>query len=313
MNVTTATMIAVRMHTTGSPDVLVYEEVPLPEPGPREVLIRVHAAGVNPVDCKRRRGVIGSRDDLPLIPGYDVSGMVAACGPGVRDCSEGEEVFAYLHRYGGGYAEFAVAALGEFVRKPAGIDHVHAAAAPLAALTAWQGLFDHGRLRAGQTVLIHGAGGGVGHIAVQLAREHGARVVATAAAADLDVVSRLGADIVIDFAAMPFQKVVREVDLVFDLVAGVTQRRSWPVLREGGLLVSALGRPERVDEAPAGTTGRGFKARADAAQLEAIRDLVERGRLSVHVTRTLPLVEARHAHDLMESQHNQGKTVLVVR
>lgn len=313
MHVTTATMNAVRMHATGGPEVLVYEEVPLPSPGPREILIRVRAAGVNPVDCRRRRGDLGAREEFPFIPGEDVSGEIVACGPGTRDCAEGDEVFAFLQSHGGGYAEYAVAAIGEYQRKPEYMDHVHAAATPLAALTAWQGLFEHGRLQAGQTVLIHGAGGGVGHIAVQLAHGRGARVVATAADADLDFVSRLGADIVIDFAAMPFQKVVNGVDLVLDLVAGVTQRRSWPVLRPGGKLVSALGRPAVPPEAPVGALGVGFSLRADARQLAAIRELIDRGDLTVEVTQILPLREARQAHELLETQHHQGKTVLVPR
>jgi NADPH:quinone reductase-like Zn-dependent oxidoreductase len=306
-------MHAVRIHTTGSSSVMAFESAPDPEIAPNEVLIRVHAASVNPVDCKIRLGEYAREAiEFPLILGRDVSGVISRVGSEVRDCGAGDEVYALLGAHSGGYAELAVARAGEYARKPKSLDHVHAAAVPLAALTAWQGLFDHGGLRAGQAVLIHGAGGGVGHFAVQFARNCGAHVIGTAAAEDLDLVSNLGADLVIDFDAMPFQDVVTQVDLVLDLVAGETQKRSWSVLREGGTLVSALGEPARDDGTPTRAQGKGFLARPDADQLRRIAEMIDAGRVSVVVSKTLPLADAREAHDQLESEHSQGKTVLLV-
>lgn len=306
-------MHAVRFHTTGSPDVMVLEDAPRPGVADDEILIEVRAAGINPVDTKTRLGVVETHGPMPVVPGREVSGIVVETGRAVRACSIGDEVFALLHRHGGGYAELATAAAGEWAAKPETLDHIHAAAVPLAALTAWQGLFDHGGLRRGQTVLVHGAGGGVGHFAIQLARHAGARVVGTAPSADLDLVSRLGADIVIDYGAMPFQRVVTDVDVVLDLVAGPTQVRSWSVLRPGGRLVSSLGPPERSEDAPPEATGTGFLVRPDAEQLAGIARLIDDGRLRVVVSRILPLAEARRAHTLLEERHSQGKSVLRVR
>ena len=309
----TSSMNAVRIHTTGSPNVLVFEDAPRPEPAADEILIRVHAAGVNPVDWKRRVGVVPMhRSRFPVILGHDVSGVVTMCGSDVRGCVPGDAVFGMLMRHGGSYAEFALAAPGEYCLKPTTLSHVQAAAVPLAALTAWQGLFEHGNLQEGQTVLIHGAGGGVGHVSVQLARRAGARVVATAASEDLDLVSALGADIVVDFSAIEFPEVVGEVDLVFDLVAGEARERSWSLLREGGILVSALGDPRPGRAAASRATGKGFSVRPDVDQLRRITELIDQSQLSVVVTRVLPLAEARIAHERLESQHSQGKTVLSV-
>lgn len=306
-------MNAVRIHTTGSTNTMVYENAPRPEPAADEILIRVHAAGVNPVDWKMRIGAVPlGQPHFPAILGRDVSGVVVRRGGVVDTCNEGDPVFALLQRHGGGYAEYALAAVGEFAPKPRNLQHTEAAAVPLAALTAWQGLFEHGGLADGQTVLIHGAGGGVGHFAVQFARLAGARVVATASAADLNFVSALGADIVLDLSAMPFQRVVNEVDLVFDLVAGVTQKNSWAVLRDGGTLVSALGPPRREPAAPPRSSGKGFLVRPDAAQLRHIGVLLEQGDVTVRVSRELALAQARTAHELLETEHNQGKTVLRV-
>jgi NADPH:quinone reductase-like Zn-dependent oxidoreductase len=306
-------MQAVRIHTTGSTDVLEFENVPQPAPAEHEVLIRVHAASVNPVDYKTRAGRFrAGKLDFPLILGRDVSGVIARVGGAVREWKDGDEVFAYLAAHSGGYAEYAVATAEEIAPKPGSLDHVHAAAVPLAALTAWQGLFDHGHLQAGQRVLIHGAGGGVGHLAVQFAKQARAEVIATAATEDVDLVRELGADQVIDYRVTPFQDRVDDIDLVLDLVAGETRDRSWAVLRAGGTLVSSLGEPARPSKAPAGTTGRGFMVRPDAAQLCHIGELIDQGQVRIRVTRTMPLASAREAHDQLETTHSQGKTVLAV-
>lgn len=306
-------MHAVRIHTTGSTDVLAFEEAPRPEPGDDEILIRVHAASVNPVDYKIRSGKFRSgKVQFPLILGRDVSGVVDKAGADVRDFKPGDEVFAYLGSHSGGYAQFAIATIQEAAPKPHTLDHVHAAAVPLAALTAWQGLIDHGGLEAGQRVLIHGAGGGVGHFAVQFAKLCGAEVIATAATEDLDLVRELGADEVIDYRVTPFQDRVSNVDLILDLVAGETQQRSWSVLREGGTLVSSVGEPSAEQARARHATGKVFMAEPNAAQLREIGSLIDDGRVRVVVSRTMPLAEAREAHEQMETAHNQGKTVLSV-
>lgn len=306
-------MHAVRIHSTGSTEVLSLEEAPRPKPDRDEILIKVHAASVNPIDYKIRAGRLPrGKVQFPLILGRDVSGVVAATGPGVSDFQLGDEVYALLSADSGGYAEYAVATGDEVALKPKILDHIHAAAVPLAALTAWQGLFDHGGLEAGQRVLIHGAGGGVGHFAVQFAKVRGAQIVATAATEDREMVYGLGADRVIDFRYEPFQDHVSDVDLVLDLVAGETRERSWSVLREGGRLVSALGAPPRAPAGARNVTGKGFWVEPDAAQLRQIGALIDAGSVVVVVSRTLPLAAVREAHEHMEREHTQGKTVLAV-
>ena len=213
----------------GGPEVLSLEDTPSPEPTDGEVLVRILAASVNPVDYKIRQGgypPVGD-DKLPLILGRDVAGVVDRIGPGGDAFPVGDEVFAMLPLDRGGYAEFVAVRAEVCARQPEGADVVHAASAPLAGLTAWQGLFDHGGLQAGQTVLIHGAGGGVGHLAVQFARASGATVIATGRSEDHDLLKGLGAAEVIDYQSQSFETQVPEVDVVFDLVGGQTQERSW--------------------------------------------------------------------------------------
>ena len=231
----TQNMKAVRMHHYGGADVLRFENAPRPEPGDGELLIRVHAAAVHPVDWKIREGNLTARlaYPLPFIPGWDVSGTVAAAGPGVTKFQKGNEVFSRPDiARNGAYAEYIVVRESEVALKPKSVDDLHAAAIPLAALTAWQGLFEIGGLRAGQRILIHGASGGVGNFAVQLAKWTGAHVIGTASRRNQSFLRELGVDEPIDYEKTRFEDVVHEVDVVFDTIGGEVQQRSLRVLRQ---------------------------------------------------------------------------------
>jgi len=306
-------MKAIRIHTLGAPEVLTLEDTPRPEPKAGEVLIRVKAASVNPVDYKIRSGqFMKGKIPLPTTLGRDVAGLIEAVGPGVTTFKTGDEVYAFLAAESGGYAEFAVAKENEVAPKPASLDFVQAAAIPLAAETAWQALFDHGQLKAGETVLIHGAGGGVGHLAVQFAKAKGARVIATASGADVELVRKLGADEVIDYKAKPFDQAMREVDLVIDLIGGETQTKSWKVLKDGGRMVSTLQPPSQEEAQRKHAQAKVFMAEAHAEQLREIGQLIDQGKVRVVISGTLPLAQAKEAHEQMEHEHTQGKLVLTV-
>ena len=306
-------MKAVRIHDFGTPDVLQVEEVATPQPGKGEVLVRVSAASVNPVDFKMRTGefkIPGAR--MPMTLGRDISGVVEAVGRGVSKFKPGDEVFALLDADHGGYAEFATVREECLAKKPSCLDHVHAAAVPLAALTAWQGLFDHASLCGGKTVLIHGAAGGVGHFAVQFARACGAHVIATARGEDACLLLELGAHQVIDYRNERFEDMVHDVDLVFDLVAGETQKRSWCCLKRGGKLVSTLQPPSEVEAVKHGVTATHYMAEPNRHELEKIGRGIEEGKVRVIVQESLPIGEVRHAHEVLEKEHVCGKVVLEV-
>ena len=306
-------MKAVRMYSFGGPDVLTFEDLAIPAPAPGEVLIRVEAASVNPVDYKIRAGEFKPPGlQTPLTLGRDVSGVVVQTGRDVPQFNSGDEVYALLDRDQGGYAEYVVAKADNVVRKPEKIDHLHAAAVPLAAITAWQGLFDHGHLRSGERVLIHGATGGVGHFAVQFAKDRGAYVIATGRAEDAELLRKWGADEVIDYRHERFEDRVRDVDLVFDLVAGETQQRSWNVLKVGGRIVSTLQQPSQTEAARHHASGEVFMAKPDRDELAEIGRLIDRGKVTVFLQQTFPLAEVRRAHDHMEHEHVRGKVVLAV-
>src|SRR5437773_10379703 len=225
-------MKAVQIHAFGGPEVLQYEDVPQPQPRPNEILVRVHAASVNPVDWKIREGHLSAT--LPMIMGIDFSGVVESVGNGVTKYRSGDAVFGQVADESGGYAEYAVAMESDVARKPEELDHIRAAALPVAGLVPWQALFDTANLTAGQTVLIHGAAGGVGSFAVQFAKWKGARVLGTASGAHVEQVRQLGADQVIDYRKTKFEEVARDVDVVLDTIGGETQERSWRVLKPGG-------------------------------------------------------------------------------
>jgi len=309
------TMKAVRLHQFGGPDVLVYEDAPRPEPKDGEVLLQVKAAGVNPVDWKIRAGYLEQmlHSTLPLILGLDAAGIVAAVGPGVTGFQPGDEVYAHLSwMRDGAYAEYAVVSAEFVVAKPASADFVTMASLPVAAVTAWKCLFETGGLEAGQTVLIHAAAGGVGTMAVQIAKWKGVRVIGTASAKNQEFVRELGADEVIDYNATRFEEAVSNVDVVLDAMGGDTQERSWSVLKPGGILVSIVSPPSEETARAHGVRASFVSGMPDRAILVSLAELVESGALKPITAATLPLAEARRAHELSESGHTRGKIVLQV-
>lgn len=308
-------MKAVRIHAYGGVDVLSYEDVPRPEPGDSELLIRVHATSVNPFDCAVRAGYLAAyfNHTLPLILGTDVSGVVEQVGPGVTAFQPGDEVYG---RTGvvrdGAYAEYALLAETDVAAKPRSLDHRHAAALPHVSLTAWQALFELGDLQAGQTVLIHGAAGGVGHVAVQLAKWRGAKVIGTSSR-NVDYLHQLNVDQVIDYAVEPFELVARDVDVVLDTVGDVVQERSCMVLKPQGMLVSVIQAPSEELTARYNVRSAMVYSSPPIGQtLTQVAELVDSGRLVPHVSAVLPLQEVRQAHEMVEGRHTKGKLVLAV-
>src|SRR6202047_471162 len=310
-------MKAVQVHKYGGPEVLRFEDAPRPTPDSGELLIRVHAASVNPLDWKVRAGYMKDYIPLPMpfIPGWDVSGVVEVVGSGVTKFEKGDEVYARpdvtAHGFGA-YAEYVVAKETETALKPKSIDHVHATTIPVGAVTAWRALFDTAGLKEGQKVLIHGAAGGVGSFAVQLAKWKGAHVIGTASARNQAFIQELGADESIDYTKTRFDDVVRDVDVVFDTVAGQTQTRSWKVLKKGGILVSIASPPSAEDAVKNGVRQAFVFMVPNASQLTEIAKLVDSGKLKPVVETVLPLSEARRAHELSQTGHTRGKIVLRV-
>ncbi len=309
-----AMMGVIRIREFGGPEVLHLESIAIPTPGKGEVLVKVAAAGVNPVDYKIRNGKYPAvkQDKLPLVLGRELAGTVVECGPSAARFANGDAVFAMPAIGRGGFAEYAVVKVTEAAPKPASLDVIQAGAVPLAALTAWQGLFKHGNLKAGQRLLIHGGSGGVGHFAIQFAKAKGAHVITTVSAPPIDFVRRLGADEIIDYKAQRFEDVIDEVDLVFDLVGGEAQERSWQVLKQGGLLVSTLNEPSRQKAAARGARGLRYTVGESGADLAAIGELIDAGKVKPVVTRTYPLNEAAAAERFLEHEHPAGKVVLAV-
>jgi NADPH:quinone reductase-like Zn-dependent oxidoreductase len=314
-------MRAVTQKEFGGREVLTVEEVARPEPLPTEVLVRVHAAGVNPVDWKTREGQgMAGLQSLPLILGWDVSGVVEEVGFGVTTLAPGDEVYGmpWFPRAAGGYAEYVTAPARQWARKPASLDHVHAAAVPLAALTAWQILTDTARVRAGQRVLITAAAGGAGHFAVQFARHLGAHVIGTASAARHAWLKELGAQETIDYTTTRFEEAASDVDVVVDLVGDAhddTSTRALKVLRPDGLLVAVPGgvSPELAAAArTAGVRATGYLVEPDGPALTTIAGLIDSGEVSVEVADTFPLERAAEAHAQGETGRTRGKLVLTV-
>ena len=309
-------MRAIRIHRFGGPEALQLDEVEgPPEPGHGEVRVRVAAASLNPVDYKMRSGCYPAlrEDALPVVLGRDLCGVVEAVGPNVSHVVPGEPVFAHIDFGRGAFAEQVIVKVGEFAAKPETLTVIDAGSLPLAAMTAWQGLFDHGELKRGERVLIHGASGGVGYLAVQFAKMKGADVVATASAANVDWVRSLGADQVIDYAAGDLDA-AGEVDMVYDLVGGETRARSWALLGSKGRLVTTLPRSGAPEEgARRGRKGLDYMARPEAEQLRTVAELADEGRLQVMVDRAFPLEEAAAAFTHLEQGHPRGKVVFEVR
>ncbi|MFC4310502.1 NADP-dependent oxidoreductase [Steroidobacter flavus] len=313
-----ATMYAIQQQAWGGPDQLRRVELGRPSPLPTEILVRIEAAGVNPVDVFTREGKAYMRAlSLPHIPGWDMAGVVEAVGYGVTRFKPGDEVFGmpWFPRAGGAYAEYAVAPSRHFAHKPAELDFVHAAALPLAGLTAWQMLVDVAELRSGMRVLINGGAGGVGHLAIQIAKYLGAHVIATARTEKHEFCRMLGADEVFDYTTTPIQKSVQGVDVVIELVGGETCLAMLPTLRKGGLLISAQAAwvPELQSEAAArGVRATSYLVEPDADGLEALAALVKIGELSPHVQAVFPLDQVASAHALISQRRVTGKLVLAV-
>jgi NADPH:quinone reductase-like Zn-dependent oxidoreductase len=309
-------MRLVRQESFGGPEVLRIVDAERPTPMGTEVLVRVHAAGVNPVDWKTRAGE-GLLRTLPLTVGWDVSGVVEEVGLGVTRFDVGDEVFGmpWFPRAAGAYAEYVAAPSRQFARKPAGMSHVQAAGLPLAGLTAWQVLVDTAQIQAGQRVLITAAAGGVGHLAVQIAKSRGAYVIGTARAAKHGFLRELGADEVIDYTQVEPASVVGDLDMVFDPV-NATDACDWlPSIKPGGLLVPFGAEDEQaLSEAAAerSVRTRVVLVEPDGHGLEALADLVEAGELRVEIDTTLPLDQAGKAHEIGEGGRTRGKIVLNV-
>ncbi|HEX6776657.1 MAG TPA: NADP-dependent oxidoreductase [Ktedonobacterales bacterium] len=309
-------MKAIRLHGRGGPDHLVYEDAPQPRPGAEEVLVRVCATGVIANELKwdvTYQTKAGSPRARP-IPGRDLSGVVEEVGYGVTAPAKGDEVYAMLD-YGcdGAEAEFTIAMPSELAPKPRMLDHVQAAAVPLTALTAWQALFERAHLAAGQTVLIHGAAGGVGVFAVQLAHWAGAQVIATASTGNRDFLRELGADEVINYTTTRFEEVVHGVDFVFDTVGGDTLQRSWQVVKPGGVLLSVVSpRPSFAEAQGYGVRPVWFVVQPNREQLVQIGALIDERKVRPIIDTVLPLSQARQAYEQGARGHTRGKIVLRV-
>ncbi|MFJ5262214.1 NADP-dependent oxidoreductase [Streptomyces sp. NPDC088387] len=309
------TMRVISQDVLGGPEVLKTVRVPRPAPRPNEVLVRVHAAGLNPTDWKHRAtgGFLG---EPPFVLGKDVSGTVEAVGVGVALFEPGDEVFGMVpYPFGNGtHAEYVVVPVRALAPKPAGIDHTQAGALPLVSLTAWQALVENARLDAGQRVLVHAAAGGVGHVAVQIAKARGAYVIGTASAGKHEFLKGLGADELIDYRTTDFTQAVKDVDVVLDTVGGDYSVRSLRVLRPGGIAVSILpvGPADFHEEAERlGVRAVRMLVDADQAGMREIAALVDSGRLRATVASTFPLAEAAQAHRLGETNRTTGKLVLL--
>jgi NADPH:quinone reductase-like Zn-dependent oxidoreductase len=307
------TMKAVRIHGFGGPEVLRYEDVPKPEAKVGEILVRIRAAGVNPIDWKVRSGYMKEmfQSRLPLILGVDMAGTVEATGAGVTEFKPGDAVYGYTGTSKGGtYAEYITADESSLAPKPESLDFIQAAALPLVSLVGWQTLFDIAHLEKGQTVLIHGASGGVGHIAAQLAKWKGAKVVGTASARNLDFLREIGVDMVIDYQKTRFEEMLRNIDVVLDTQAGDTQQRSYKVLKKGGVLVSTLGIENPAEAEKYEVRATGFMAQPDGSELREIARLIDEGKLKPAVSTVMPFKDAAKAHELSQTGHVRGKIVL---
>jgi NADPH:quinone reductase-like Zn-dependent oxidoreductase len=310
-----SSMKAWRVHEFGSPEAMIFEIVPRPDPGPGEVLVKVHAAGVGPWDGWIRAGRSALPQPRPLTLGSDLSGEVAALGSGISELAVGDQVFGVTNpQFVGAYAEYAVASAGMLAKKPSSLSYGEAASIPVIAVTAWQGLFDQARLEAGQTVVIHGAAGNVGAYAVQLARRARLRSIVTVGTKDIDYVRALGADKVVDYHTQRFEDEVKDADAVLDLVGGETLARSFQVLRPGGKLISAVSQPDQDRAKHHSVHAAFFLVEVNTERLRRIAELIDRGELKTRVGAVLALADARDAHMMLEGRRPQpnGKIILDV-
>jgi len=307
------TMKAIVVHEYGGPEVLKYEDAPRPEPKENEVLVRVMAAGVNPVDALIRSGKYAKffGTSLPLVPGYDIAGVVEKIGTKIAKLKVGDAVYAYP-MWGGGYAEYAVATDGEAALKPKSISFVEAAGVPLAALTAWQALIDVAKMDKGQTVLIHGGSGGVGSFAIQIAKARGAKVIATASTSNQDLLKQLGADVAIDYTKQKFEDVAKDVDVVLDSVGKDTLARSYGVVKKGGFIASLVAKPDQAELDKHGIRGAPISVKPNASELAEITKLIDEKKIKPIVSQVLPLTEAVKAQEQAATHHTRGKIVLKI-
>lgn len=306
-------MKAIRVAQYGQPEGLLFQEIPSPAPGAGEVVIEVAGSGVNPIDWKVLSGAMKAFIplQLPYTPGVEVAGRVSAAGEGVTGFSVGDEVFGFIG-IAGGYATEVLASADRLARKPSRLSALQASGVPAAALTAWQALHEYARISSGQRILIHGAAGGVGSMAVQMARNAGAIVIATASASNHAYLRSLGASQVIDYNQSSFESEVDAVDVVLDLVGGDTQTRSWSVLKRGGVLVSPVSQPDARQAEVAGVFGKHFATRSDGAQLQQIAEQFDAGELMIEIE-ILPLSQAESALRKSLERHTRGKLVLDAR
>ena len=309
----TPMMKAVVAHQYGAPEVLKFEEIPRPEPKENEALVRVIASGVNPSDPLTLSGKYAREfgTHLPLIPGYDIAGIVEKTGANITKLKIGEAVYGYP-TFGGGWADYVTVKEYEVAAKPKSLNFVEAAAVPMGALTAWQALVDTAHLHPGQTILIHGGSGGVGSFAVQIAKARGARVIATASTANQDLLKQLGADAAIDYTKTRFEDVVKDVDAVLDPVGKETLARSYGVVKKGGIVMSLVARPDPAEFQKRGIRGAGISVHPDAADLAEIARLIDAGNIKPIVTQVLPLSNAIAAQEQAATHHTRGKVVLRV-
>jgi NADPH:quinone reductase-like Zn-dependent oxidoreductase len=304
-------MKAVVAHEYGAPEVLKFEEVPRPEPKEDEALVRVIASGVNPADPLTLSGKYAREfgTHLPLIPGYDIAGIVEKTGAKVTNLKAGDAVYGYP-TFGGGWAEYVTVKHWEVAAKPKTLNFAEAAAVPMGALTAWQALVDTAQLHPGQTILVHGGSGGVGSFAVQIAEARGAHVIATASTANQDLLKQLGADVAIDYTKTRFEDVAKDMDAVLDPVGKETLARSYGVVKKGGIVMSLVARPDPVELEKRGIRGAAISVHADAEDLAEIARLIDTGKIKPVVTEVLPLSEAIAAQRQAETHHTRGKLVL---
>lgn len=308
-------MKAIRIHAYGDVDTLCYEEAPMPEPGPADIRIRVHAAAVNPVDWKIRAGYLAALIPykMPLTLGWDVSGVVDKIGSEVTHLAVGDAVYCRPDiARDGSYAEYMVVRASEVAPKPETLSHNEAAAVPLAGLTAWQALFQHAQLKKGERVLIHAGAGGVGSFAIQFAKSVGTHVIATASSGNAALVRDLGADEFVDYRAQRFEEVLDKVDVILDTIGGDTQARSIPLLNSGGRMFSVVATPDAAALAAVGATGGHFMVQPSSENLVRISRLIDNGTVRVVIDSVFPLSEARAAHTKSQTGRAKGKIVLEV-
>lgn len=308
-------MKAIQIHQFGGTEELKYEEAPMPTINPDDVLVKIYATSINPVDWKVRQGAMKGRMEFkfPLILGWDFSGVITEVGSEVKDFKAGQEVYGKPDiTRNGTYAEYVAVKASEIAIKPASVSHTEAASIPLAGLTAWQGIFDHGKTSSGQKILIHGTSGGVGTIALQLAKWKGAYVIATSSEKNIAFLKELGADEVIDYQQQQFEKELKDLDFVFDTIGGETQKKSIEVLKPGGILISTVMVEDEQPFKDKNIHIMRFMAQSNPEQLKQMADLVDSGKLKPIIAEVFPLEEIAKAQELSSKGHTRGKIAIQV-